>query len=719
MASFVVQRQLFNDFAPPTWKNTSCSLQISPSLLSPPPLNISLLFFSVIGTESALSVIPWNSNIHLCYFFVSASHSSSSSPSMAPTPSIPPASLPDTTNRSMTLSLSLSLSLDRSIDRSSGDLLQVKVKQLSSINTHIPYSYHSLPFCQPFSRTDDAESLGEILSGDLIENTPYVFKMGQPETCNILCMIVVDARAVKEFQEKIEDFYQVNMVLDGLPLVIPIRSRHLKSPLYMHGFHPGIMGQYAGSSEKRYFINNHLSFLVKFHREPQIDSVSIVGFEVKPFSVKHEYEGQWNNKSGLRTCDIHAKQSVFSSSSPQEIQDKEEIIFTYDVDFQESEVNWTSRRDAYLLMPDSQLCWFSILNSLIIIIFLSGMVAIILLRTLHANISKYNQLETQEVTQEEKGWKLLHADVFRPPTNSDLLCVCVGTGIQFFGTAALTMFLAVLGFFSPSDGGGMMANMVLLWVPMCPFAGYSTARLYKAFKGTEWKNVVLKTAFMFPATVLGFLLILNALIWVVKSSGLVPFRTMFVLIFLWLGICIPLVFVGGHFGFKSPAIEDPVKTNKVPRLITNKAWYKSPMLSILAGGILPFCVIFVPLFYILVNIWLHQFYYMFGFLFIVFITLIVTCAEMAIVLCYFQLCCEDYRWWWQAYLTSGSSALYLFIYATFYFCTKVEITKPLPVILCFGSMLICSYAFFLLTGTIGFYACFWFTRLIYSSVKIR
>jgi len=40
-----------------------------------------------------------------------------------------------------------------------------------------------------------------------------------------------------------------------------------------------------------------------------------------------------------------------------------------------------------------------------------------------------------------------------------------------------------------------------------------------------------------------------------------------------------------------------------------------------------------------------QFYYLFGFLFLVFIILIITCAEITIVLCYFQLCSEDYHWW--------------------------------------------------------------------------
>ncbi len=35
-----------------------------------------------------------------------------------------------------------------------------------------------------------------------------------------------------------------------------------------------------------------------------------------------------------------------------------------------------------------------------------------------------------------------------------------------------------------------------------------------------------------------------------------------------------------------------------------------------------------------------QFYYLFGFLALVFLILIITCAEITIVLCYFQLCSE-------------------------------------------------------------------------------
>jgi transmembrane 9 superfamily protein 2/4 len=82
-----------------------------------------------------------------------------------------------------------------------------------------------------------------------------------------------------------------------------------------------------------------------------------------------------------------------------------------------------------------------------------------------------------------------------------------------------------------------------------------------------------------------------------------------------------------------------------------------------------------------------QFYYLFGFLALVFVILLVTCAEITIVLCYFQLCSEDYHWWWRSYFTSGSSALYLFAYSVFYFYSKLDITKTVGL-----SQLHCSLA---------------------------
>ena len=54
-------------------------------------------------------------------------------------------------------------------------------------------------------------------------------------------------------------------------------------------------------------------------------------------------------------------------------------------------------------MPHTNIQWFSILNSLVIVLFLTGMVAMILLRTLHKDIARYNQLDAEDDANEEFG----------------------------------------------------------------------------------------------------------------------------------------------------------------------------------------------------------------------------------------------------------------------------------------------------------------------------
>ena len=165
-------------------------------------------------------------------------------------------------------------------------------------------------------------------------------------------------------------------------------------------------------------------------------------------------------------------------------------------------------------------------------------------------------------------------------------------------------------------------------------------------------------------------------------------------------------------------ISNPTRYNHIPRQIPPQPIYMHPLVSILVGGILPFGAVFIELFFIMSSIWLHQIYYLFGFLMLVLVILIATCAEITIVMCYFQLCSEDYNWWWRSFLTSGASALYLFLYAIMYFVTKLDINKMVAAVVYFVYMFIISFSFFLLTGMIGFAACFWFVRRIYGAIKI-
>ena len=68
------------------------------------------------------------------------------------------------------------------------DPLLVKVNSLTSIETKMPFSYYNLPFCKPQGGVkDSAKNLGELLMGDWIENSPFLFKMYTNKSEIFLC----------------------------------------------------------------------------------------------------------------------------------------------------------------------------------------------------------------------------------------------------------------------------------------------------------------------------------------------------------------------------------------------------------------------------------------------------------------------------------------------------------------------------------------------------
>ena len=69
-----------------------------------------------------------------------------------------------------------------------------------------------------------------------------------------------------------------------------------------------------------------------------------------------------------------------SEASPQFVNPKgTSLLFLYSVEWKQSDVSWASRWDVYLGMSDVEIHWFSIINSLIVVFFLSGENAIIMI----------------------------------------------------------------------------------------------------------------------------------------------------------------------------------------------------------------------------------------------------------------------------------------------------------------------------------------------------
>lgn len=580
------------------------------------------------------------------------------------------------------------------IEYPDGAQVDLKVNKLTSTRTQLPYQYYVLPYCQPEKIIEASENLGEIMTGDSIENSPYEIQMNINVTCKKLCTVDLAPEQADKFRSMIEDEYLVNWIIDNMPAATRYVDGSRGDTTYMSGFPVGM------EKKGRYFINNHVKLDLHYHQNKELyEGSRIVGFEVEP--------------SSREKC-----QSSGGRSKPLNLDKQKKIEFTYDVSWTYSETRWASRWDSYLKMTGGQVHWFSILNSFIIMLLLSGMIAMILLRTLHRDITAYNDLSTKEEVEEETGWKLVHGDVFRKPAQAKLLSATVGCGVQVLAMCLVTLVFAGLGFLSPAHRGGLLQAMMLLFAIMAMLAGYVSSRFYKTFGGDDWKTLTIVTAFFYPGILFVTFFCLNLLIWEQKSSGAVPFSTMFALLVLWFGISTPLVFLGAYFALQKDAIDLPVRTNQIARVIPELPGYRSPMLISMVTGILPFGAVFTELFFIMSSIWQHQFYYLFGFLILTVLILIVTCAEIAIAATYFTLTSEQYKWQWGAFMASATSGIYVFLYSIMYFKSRLQIEKIIPTLMYFGYMGVFALLFFLMTGAIGFIASFFFLRAIYGSIKI-
>ncbi|XP_023025912.1 transmembrane 9 superfamily protein member 2 [Leptinotarsa decemlineata] len=613
--------------------------------------------------------------------------------------------------------------------------VQLFVNRLNTEESVIPYEYNHFDFClADETAKSPVENLGQVVFGERIRPSPYKIQFMKNETCKIVCRKTYSGDNAKDnlllskLRKGISLNYQHHWIVDNMPVTTCVSSEH-NSQYCSTGFQMGCYsrngkhncGKLEGQSitqQEAYYIHNHVDLFITYHsgaKEEWGNKLNYKGgriIAVKAKAKSIDYKGSECRPDASEMLSLPIKKLEKGSSF--------EILYTYSVTFIENnDVKWSSRWD-YILesMPHTNIQWFSILNSLVIVLFLSGMVAMILLRTLHKDIARYNQIDNGEDAQEEFGWKLVHGDVFRPPRKGMLLSVLLGSGVQVFCMTLVTLVFACLGFLSPANRGALMTNAMMLYVMMGSPAGYVSARIYKSFGGEKWKSNILLTSMLAPGIVFGLFFIMNLVLWAKESSAAVPFSTLLILLALWLLVSVPMNFGGAFFGFRQRRLEHPVRTNQIPRLIPEQSIYTQPIPGIVMGGVLPFGCIFIQLFFILNSIWSSQMYYMFGFLLLVFIILVITCAETTVLLCYFHLCAEDYHWWWRSFLTSGFTAVYLFWYCCHYFFTKLQIEDAASGFLYFGYTLIMVFLFNLLTGTIGFFACFWFIRKIYSVVKV-
>ncbi|KJE90185.1 hypothetical protein CAOG_01530 [Capsaspora owczarzaki ATCC 30864] len=591
------------------------------------------------------------------------------------------------------------------------------VNRLDSDEEAFAYEYKHFDFCPVLEDNDVPENLGESVFGDRFHVSSLKTNFKNNVACQLLCTKKYNLKdensktAIANLATAIEKVYLHHWSVDSLP-VAEVATSH-DEETYQLGFRVGSVNSRVPANDPTHLrLYNHYDLQVDVNGDHRI-----VGASIKIRSIEHSDAEIANNKF---ECPATAKEQFLYTRATDSM-DSYRVVYTYSVTYVKSDVTWATRWDHYLKIKDQRVHLFSIINSLVIVVLLSFMIAMILLKTLHKDIARYNKTDANyEEAEEEFGWKLCHGDVFRPPRQALLLSVFSGIGMQLLVMGFVAIFLACIGILSPANRGYLSTAALAFYVTLGGVAGYSSAREYKMLGGERWKLNVLLSALLFPGVTFIIMTILNLVLWHRESSNAISLSAMFELLAMWLLVSAPLCFVGAYFGFRRPAITHPLRTNPIPRQIPIQPVYLRTIPAILVGGILPFGAIFIELYFIFSSIWSHLMYYMFGFLFLVAIIFLVTCSEVSILLAYFQLCSENYHWWWRSFLSAASTSFYLFIYVLFFYIRlpSDRLVGVENAVIYFGySIIICMFVFFA-TGVIGHYACFYFVRKIYGSIKV-
>lgn len=600
---------------------------------------------------------------------------------------------------------------------------------VNSKKTQVPFEFYDLPGCPAPAMTEarkkrQRKNLGARLQGLELKPAPYTMRVKQDRSCTPLCQNNIKAKRLRWLRKLVERQYRIHMTFDSLPVLM--RSKELNYAV--RGYPIGFKAppSYTGLPEDEYYLYNHLKFTVNYIDVDE-GGIHITGFDVHPVSMAHEIpQTGLTPATEVSTCNAEGANPVVNDPASYLAlkaptgKDELPVIYSYEVEWVPSDLPWADRWDVYLIgSPDDDIHSFAIINSLMIVLFLTGAIATIMIRTLRKDIAGYNEMQTLEEAQEETGWKLVHGDVFRPPsTHPMIFSVMVGTGAQIGSAFLATMLCAMVGLINPMRKGQTLTAILILYVLCGSVAGYVSARIFKFCDAKAWKQNTMLTAAGLPGCLVALFMVLNVFLHIAGAATAVGFIPLILLFGLWVFLSTPLVFIGSFFGFRAEKISVPVKTNQIARYIPELPWYATPPYSFLLGGILPFGSVCIELFFIMSALWLHQIYYMMGFLLAVLLILAATCAEVSVVMSYLQLCAEDHRWWWKSFMNCASAGLYLFLYSLWFLSSRLELVGVLPVVVYITYMGMISVCFAMFCGSVGVLFSFWFIRKIYGALKV-
>ena len=597
--------------------------------------------------------------------------------------------------------ISTSSIIDYSHDK--GEPLSILAGSLSSRRGIIPYGYTRLNICNSKKVIKAEDTLGEILTGEVLYTTDYLVSTNEDDFCQVLCYNSFDAKTVNLIKKLIRRRYFTNWIVDKLPAGLIIYNPETKqtSLKYFNGIPLGY------HSEGVFYIYNHYQFHILLNKIDD-DRYNVVGFNILPMSIKHNKEDA--------VCAKESKDILENLEKEPQPLVEGNILFTYDVIFEYSDITLASRWDHYKTAR-AGIHWSGIILSEVLIVVISVIIVVVLCRNLRADISSYNYRVSNLEEINEYDWKQIQGDVFRPPAvNVLLLSSILGTGTQLFLMITATLFFGLFGFMNPEQRANILNIGILFFCFMGLPGGYIAALFYRFWGGTSWLRVSLLTSFLFPGTLIFGYIIVNIILTIERSNAAVHFYDILSLFILWIFCTFPLILIGSFFGYKSKRMNVPCEINRIPSTIPEKPCYLHYRYITFVTGFIGFATIFIEFNYVMSALWRHQIYFMATFIWISFLLFVIVVGEMSVLFVFLNLCRGDYNWAWKSFIMGSSPVIYILIYSVLYFF-YLRISRLSSMIVYFGMMGLISAIVLFICGTIAVFFNFVFLKLIYSKIR--
>jgi len=588
------------------------------------------------------------------------------------------------------------------------------------------YPYFSLPFCQPPVVEREAHGLGEVLAGVHKVKTLFALNFKADLSWYRLCKKKLTRDDIKRLQKAVDEEYFFELLVDGLPVWGYVGDSDKETDLILSS------GSLAAAADPHKYVHAHWHFSIGYNGN-RIVEVNLTADPSSRIDVTDSEHTHLGSDTGLMDLALHpgsfGESHDHDDTHPAAFKataEGDEVEFSYSVKWVPSDLPYEKRMERYdatrFLPASFEIHWLSIINSFVLVILLTVFLAIILMRVLKNDFTRYMREDEGEdlgMNEDETGWKLLHGDVFRFPPYVSLFTAMLGAGTQLLCMVGLLLALALFSVYTPTAKGAIATAAIVLYSLTAGAGGFVAGRYYKQFGGTNWVWNTILAASLFPVPTFVVFIVLNSAAWQRGATAALPIGTILIIIALNLLVTFPLTVIGAIVGRSSTGeFEAPCRTTKVPRQIPDAPWFRQMPAQMFVAGFLPFSAIYIETHHIFSSVWGHKLYTLFGILFLAMVLLLIVTSFITIALTYFQLAIEDHRWWWRSFFSGGSTAFFVMAYSFFFFFGRSEMSGTFQTTFFFLYMSVVCWGIFLLLGTVGFFSSLAFVKLIFSQIKV-